>query len=91
VLTPTLFKTFTNREQADLLLHLGEFIHTMEETEFIVDLYLLQDFYVELYYHKTEKDCIILRSYYSRDNYRPEETAQSYYVSHYLGSRHLMA
>jgi hypothetical protein len=91
VLTPTLFKSLTNRQQADLLLHYGEFVHTMEEMEFIVDLYLLQDFYVELYFHKTEDNCIILRSYYSKDNYKPEETAQNYYVSHYLGSRHLNA
>lgn len=91
MLTPTLFKTLTNRQQADLLMNDGEYIHTMEELEFIVDLYGLQDFYVELYYHKYEKNCIIMRSYYSKDNYKPEEAAQTYYVSHYLGSRHLSA
>lgn len=91
MLTPTLFKSFTNRQQADLLLRDGEYIHTMQEMEFIVDLYLLQDFYVELYFHKYEKNCIIMRSYYSKENYKPEEAAQSYFVSHYLGSRHLNA
>ena len=91
MLTPTLFKTLTNRQQADLLLNYGEFVHTMEEMEFVVDLYLLQDFYVELYFHKYNDKCIILRSYYSKDNYKPEETAQNYYVSHYLGNRHLHA
>ena len=91
MLTPNLFKSFTNRQQADILIREGEFIHTSEEMEFLVDLYLINDFYVELYFHKWKKNSIIVRSYYSKDNYKPEETAQNYYISHYLGSRHLNA
>ena len=63
----------------------------MDETEFIVDLYLLQDFYVELYFHKWKNRMVIVRSYYSRDNYQPEETAQRYYRFHYLGSHKVSA
>lgn len=91
MLTPNLFKSLTHRQQGDLLYRKGTYMHTAEEPEFIIDLYTLQDFYVELYYHKWKNRLVIVRSYYSKDSYQPEEAAQNYYRTHYLGNHKVSA
>ena len=70
-MTPHHFDSLTKGQQADLLQFESVFLYSRQEPEFTVDLYLVHDFYVEVYYHKDEEEFIILRSFYADTQLQP--------------------
>ena len=60
----TLFNLLNKQEQADMLLEEGAFLYTRQEPEFLIDLYKLEDFFVEVYYHKRQRSLIVVKSFY---------------------------
>ncbi|HEX2532751.1 MAG TPA: hypothetical protein VHK69_03390 [Chitinophagaceae bacterium] len=58
------FDGMTPQQQADTLLLRGSFLYSRQEPEFLVDLYRMDGFYVEIYYHKREADIVAVRSFY---------------------------
>jgi hypothetical protein len=61
----TLFNLLTKQEQADMLLEEGSYLHSRQEPEFLIDLYRLEDFYVEVYYHKRQNTLVVVKSFYA--------------------------
>lgn len=60
-----LFNLLSKQEQADLLLEEGTYLHTRQEPEFLIDLYEIEGFFVEVYYHKRQDELIIVKSFRS--------------------------
>ncbi len=60
-----LFNSLTKPEQADVLSEQGSYLYTRQEPEFIIDLYSVDDFFVEVYYHKRQEDMIVVKSFKS--------------------------
>lgn len=63
----TLFNLLSKQEQADILLEEGKYLYTRQEPEFLIDLYSLDDFFVEVYYHKHQKNLTVIKSFYAKD------------------------
>lgn len=65
----TLFNLLTKAEQADMLLEEGNFLYTRDEPQFLIDLYSVEDFFVEVYYHKRQENLIVVKSFYAKDQH----------------------
>ena len=57
------FYRLTYAEQADLLLKKGTFIQTRRESNFIIDLYEVQDLLIEIFYHKETEEPVSVMAY----------------------------
>ena len=57
------FYRLTYAEQADLLLTKGTFIQTRRESNFIIDLYEVQDLLIEIFYHKETEEPVSVMAY----------------------------
>jgi hypothetical protein len=62
-MTAAFFSQINRKSQADLLFHQGDFLQTREEPQFLVDVYRLEDFFVEIYFHRQLEDFVALRSF----------------------------
>ena len=65
MMTMRLFNLLSKKEQADVLEDEGVYLYTRQEPEFVIDLYEIQGFFVEVYYHKCQKEFIIVKSFQS--------------------------
>lgn len=75
-MTASFFTHINRKSQADLLYHEGTFLYTREEPQFIVDVYQLEDFYVEIYFHKHLEDFLAMRSFEATER-KPEYNSDS--------------
>jgi hypothetical protein len=57
------FNLLDKHEQADVLSEDGVYLHTRQEPEFIIDLYQLNGFFVEVYYHSQQQQLMIVKSF----------------------------
>jgi hypothetical protein len=62
------FKLLSSQAQAVIIETKGNYLTTIEISEYTIDLYRVENFYVKVFYSKTS-DEITLRSYYSVDAY----------------------
>src|SRR5687768_4107296 len=68
MMTPSLFDALTGKDQADILEQEGSFICTREENRFLIDLYAIEDFYVEVYFRRHDEGYASISSFYSFEN-----------------------
>jgi hypothetical protein len=68
----SVFNRLTVPQQAEILVNDGFFLHTRTEPEFVVDMYELEGLYVEIYYHKSQRDFVVIKSFYSSENEQPD-------------------
>ena len=66
-MTASFFNHINRRSQADLLYHEGQFLFTRQEPQFLVDVYRLEEFFVEIYYHRQLEDFVTMRSFEDAD------------------------
>jgi len=64
MLTPAIFNDLNKKDQADLLQFEGSYQYTRQDAEFIIDLYEMEGFYVEVYFHKEHDELILIKSFY---------------------------
>ncbi len=79
-----MFDSLTKTQQADILQYESEYLYTRQEPEFIIDLYKVGDFYVEIYFHSRQEEYIGMRSFYL--NNQPSSYLPDYkirYMSYY--------
>lgn len=67
MLTPAIFNDLDKRDQADLIQQEAIYLGTRELPEFIVDLYSLEGFFVELFYHHLHDDLILIKGIFDFD------------------------
>jgi hypothetical protein len=65
-----MFNTLSKADQADLLEAESVYLSSRRESEYLVDLYQLNDFYVEVHYHLAS-DAVIVQSFYPRHQQQP--------------------
>ena len=65
--TFTLFRLLSKQEQAEMLQQEGTYLCTRQEPEFLVDLYELEDFYVETFRHRADCALVLVKSYRLQD------------------------
>ena len=65
MLTLSTFNRLSQAEQAELLQYEGIYCYSRQEPEFLIDLYKMEGFFVEVYSHKREPDVMLIKSYYS--------------------------
>jgi hypothetical protein len=63
-MTPYMFDSLAKAQQADVLQYDSNYLYTRQEPEFIIDLYQVADFYVEVYFHNSEEEFVGIRSFY---------------------------
>jgi len=80
--TPESFSEMPRQDQADVLHFNGTYLHTREEPGFMIDVYQVNNFYVEVYYQRNTDECLVMRTYYSADKIQ-----QDYYDR--LNSEHV--
>ena len=68
--TIKLFNSLDKQEQADVLSEAGDYLYTRQEPEFIIDLYKVDGFFVEVYYHKRQEELIVVKSFQSDEQPR---------------------
>jgi hypothetical protein len=66
----TEFNALNKAGQADVLQYNGLYLNTRCEQEFIIDIYEVGRFYVEVHYHRTEPDLIVVKSFYTIEQYQ---------------------
>lgn len=71
-----LFSRLTIPHQADILFNEGYYLSTREEPGFFVDLYQLHDLFVELYFHKKQRDFVVVKTFYSTEDVQTNYTAE---------------
>ena len=55
------------REKAEIMRYEGVYLCSRQEPEFVVDLYQIDHFYVEAFYHERKKEIVQLLSFSSTD------------------------
>jgi hypothetical protein len=75
-MTATFFSQINRKSQAELIYHQGDFLYTRQEPQFIIDVYQLEDFFVEIYFHKHIEDFVTIRSFEATDR-QPQFTSDS--------------
>ncbi|MER3471976.1 MAG: hypothetical protein C4330_11825 [Chitinophagaceae bacterium] len=75
-MTASFFNHINRKSQADLLYREGEFLYTRQEPQFIVDVYRLEEFFVEIYLHKHIEDFVTVRSFEASDR-KPQYDTES--------------
>jgi hypothetical protein len=63
-----LFSRFTIPQQADTLFNEGVYLDTREEPGFFVDMYQLNELYIEIYFHKKQEDFVVVKTFYSAED-----------------------
>ena len=61
MLTPAIFNELDKKDQVDLVLQKSEYCASRELPEFIVDLYKMHEFYVEVFFHKVQEDLVVFK------------------------------
>lgn len=61
-MTIKLFNLVSKKEQADLLEERAGYLCTRQEPEFIIDLYEMEDFFIEVYYHRTQEELVVVKT-----------------------------
>ena len=62
MLTPAIFNDLDKKDQSDLVLQQPDYCNSRELPEFTVDLYKLDGFYVEVFFHKFQEDLVVFRA-----------------------------
>lgn len=71
MITFAAFKKLTLKEQVDLLCYEGIYLCSRQEPEFMIDLYQIDSYYIEAFYHRKTKKMISFRSFHSTDMLQP--------------------
>lgn len=75
-MTASFFNNINRKSQADLLFREGNFLFTREEPQYLVDVYSLEDFFVEIYFNRQLEDFVTMRSFEASDR-RPQYNTDS--------------
>jgi len=65
MVVPLMFNTLSKADQADLLEAEGVYLSSRREAEYLIDLYQLNDFLVEVHYHLAS-DAVTVQSFYPK-------------------------
>ena len=71
MVVPLKFNTLSKADQADLLQLEGIYLSSRWETEFIIDRYQLDTFYVDVYYQASTGDAVLIQSFYPKQQQPP--------------------
>lgn len=63
MITFAAFKKLSQKQQLDLLCYEGIYLCSRQEPEFMIDLYQIDSYYIEAFYHRKTKKVISLRSF----------------------------
>jgi hypothetical protein len=69
MLTPAIFNDLHRKDQVDLIQQEAIFLGSREIPEFTIDLYALDEFYVEVFYHETEEDLVMVKGSFDFDHH----------------------
>jgi hypothetical protein len=64
-----MFNTLSKADQADLLEAEGVYLSSRRESEYLIDLYQLNDFFVEVHYHLAS-DAVTVQSFYQKQQHQ---------------------
>ena len=65
------FKYLEKETKKRLLFHNGVYLATRQESEFIIELYQIDSFYVEAYFHESDQEIGYMRAFSSLDDLLP--------------------
>ena len=71
MVVPLNFNTLSRADQADLLEAEGVFLNARQEADLIIDRYLLNGFFVDVYYHAATGEAITVQSFYPTQQQPP--------------------
>jgi hypothetical protein len=71
MITFAAFNNLTLKQQLDLLCYEGIYLCSRQEPEFMIDLYQVDAYYIEAFYHRKTKKMISIRSFTSTDLLHP--------------------
>ena len=67
MITFAAFNSLTPKQQSDMMCYEGVYLCSRQEPEFVIDLYQIEHFYIEAFYHRKTKSLVSLRSFTSTD------------------------
>ena len=65
------FKILEKTQREQLLFHNGVYLASRQEPEFVIDLYQIDSFYIEAFYHQGKKRLIYIRAFSTTDDLLP--------------------
>jgi hypothetical protein len=71
MVVPLKFNTLSHADQADLLELEGVYMDSRYESEFVIDRYRLNNFFVDVFYHAVTGEAIAVQSFYPKQQQPP--------------------
>ena len=65
------FKVLERNQREKLLFDNGVYLSSRQEPEFVIDLYQIDSFYIEAFYHQGKRRLIYLRAFSTTDDLCP--------------------